>query len=198
MGQNPFDEQIQLDATTTISTTTTPPVNLADNWFGLLFLFVFFSFWNTVCSVFFYPSLQRIVTGDPKGILMGMCTCLLPHLPIGFIIPYMVGGVRFELVAIWPYYISLLCALQSSRAGEPATMPAQGQSLASNLRSYATQSRQGDAPATASPPALNRIYSGEAAKFPERYRVARKHKTLPLVGIGEDAPLSETEIENAN
>jgi len=141
---------------------------------ALFFVFLFCSIWNGVCSVFFYPSLQKIVAGDAWGFPMACCTCLLPHLPIGVLMPLSLGGPLFCLICIWPYYVTFFKAMTNREPvaiGPPAIRPELGGSHERRLRAVLREVVHSH---TSVQPTLQRMTSGGSPRFPERYRAARE------------------------
>lgn len=74
--------------------------------YGIMaFLFVWCSGWNFACSKFVFLALARLRAEWSKGALCQLVVSLvIPHVAIGLVLPYFMGGLVWELIAVWPYY----------------------------------------------------------------------------------------------
>lgn len=83
----------------------TPP---GQNWQGGPFALLFFSLWNSMCAALVMGGFQNFFqTKTPASLCKGCLICLIPHVPVGWIVPFLTGGLLFVLIAIWPYYLAI-------------------------------------------------------------------------------------------
>lgn len=90
-----------------------------------VFMFVWCSGWNLGCSTFVVASVMNLLTKRTKGALCQMgITMLLPHIWIGLFIGLLMGGILWEAIAIWPYYLRIFQVLKKWQSLSTSTPPA--------------------------------------------------------------------------
>eukprot|EP00928_Gymnodinium_smaydae_P041603 TRINITY_DN28135_c0_g1_i1.p1 TRINITY_DN28135_c0_g1~~TRINITY_DN28135_c0_g1_i1.p1 ORF type:complete len:222 (+),score=30.25 TRINITY_DN28135_c0_g1_i1:83-667(+) len=86
----------------------------------IAFLFIWCSGWNFGCSRIVKGALDRhLEQGRPQTCAALCCVFLIPHVIIGLIIPFFMGGIVLEIIGIWPYYIVGYQALKKYRNSPP-------------------------------------------------------------------------------
>mmetsp|Transcript_143932 Transcript_143932/g.460722 ORF Transcript_143932/g.460722 Transcript_143932/m.460722 type:complete len:464 (+) Transcript_143932:85-1476(+) len=69
-----------------------------------IFLLVWFSAWNLGVSAFaMTAALNLMRRRSVKAFLQLLTNLLLPHVLLGLVLPYFVGGLFWEFVTLWPY-----------------------------------------------------------------------------------------------
>lgn len=107
-----------------------PPVdaNYTGEYGIMAFLFVWCTGWNFGCSMFVFAALARL-RQQPSGAAACqlVISLVIPHVAIGLVIPYFMGGIIWEIIAIWPYYYRtyqlITMKVDSSPPSSPPTPP---------------------------------------------------------------------------
>jgi hypothetical protein len=98
------------------------PPNEPHEWGILAFLVFWISGWNLGVSTFVFRSLANLIEKrTAKAAVQMLATLLIPHVFIGLVLPYFMGGIIFEAIGLWPYAYRLVKFLQHNGEAHRST-----------------------------------------------------------------------------